>query len=92
MAIAASRLFKMLIDESLLEDISWTGKSAANTERHLKFKSVSNNIRKVLHEALNAMDKSYTEADLQKDITYSILKPKTGTKKKLTSTSTHKED
>lgn len=72
MSKASSRLFKMLIDVSCFSLITWTGKGK---EKLHAFKQHTN-IQKVLLDALQMMEKSYTNKDLHEDIVYKILKLK----------------
>lgn len=80
MSKAASRLFKMVIDVSCFSLMSWTGKSVKGKESLYAFK-VHTNIQKVLLDALQMMDHSYTQNDLHDDIVYKILKFGNSTKK-----------
>lgn len=73
MSIAAARLFKILIDVSLFNRLSWTGKTIKGKERNIAFKE-QNNIQKVLLECLNVMDNTYTQKELKDDIIYKVLK------------------
>lgn len=81
MSIASSRLFKMLIDVSCFSHVTWTGKGSKGAQKNIALNK-QNSIQKVLLEALQAMDKNYSQKDLHDDIVYKILKSSSRATKK----------
>lgn len=63
----------MLIDESCFSRVTWTGKGARGAQQNIPLQKQTN-VQKVLLEALQAMDKNYSQKDLHDDIVYKILK------------------